>query len=345
MFVRLAHPSGTAAKRRIARGLAATRRGARSLIVLQSRRIPIDTQMSTPVILSNVPEVQLTALDELWFQVAGTRCNLECSHCFISCSPHNDSFGYLALATVERMLQESVSWGVREYYFTGGEPFLNREIVPILERTLQVGPAPVLTTGTVLKTDWLQRLRSAEQQSLYSLEFRVSIDGPTPEMNDPIRGLHTFERAMTGVALLVKHDFLPIITMTRVWDETDDEDVLRRFRAVLNGHGYDRPRLKVLPKLQIGAEEQRTSGYGEFDRITPKMMDGYDAGQLICSHSRVVTDRGIYVCPILLESPDARLGETLEEAATAFPLRHGACYTCYQYGAICTNPSSVSREM
>ena len=43
---------------------------------------------------------------------------------------------------------------------------------------------------------------------------------------------------------------------------------------------------------------------------------------------------------ILIESPDSLLGESLEEARTAFPLRHGACYTCYQYGAICSNPSS-----
>ena len=68
-------------------------------------------------------------------------------------------------------------------------------------------------------------------------------------------------------------------------------------------------------------------------------MDGYDTSQLICTHSRVVTDRGIYVCPILLDVPDAKLGDTLDEAAVSFPLRHGACSTCYQYGAICTNPS------
>jgi hypothetical protein len=57
-----------------------------------------------------------------------------------------------------------------------------------------------------------------------------------------------------------------------------------------------------------------------------------------------VTDRGIYVCPILLDAPDARLGATLEVAQRGFALRHGACYTCYLYGAICTNPSSGRTE-
>jgi sulfatase maturation enzyme AslB (radical SAM superfamily) len=291
--------------------------------------------------LNNVPHVELRSLDELWFQVSGTLCNLECTHCFISCSPHNDSFGYLSLETVTRSLEESLRWGVKEYYFTGGEPFLNRDIVPILERTLEFGPATVLTNGTVLKPEWLEQLRDAEQRGRYSLEFRVSIDGPTPETNDPIRGPRTFERAMKGVRLLVEHGFLPIITMARTWDLSEDERILAEFRSVLKEQGCGRPRLKVLPRLQIGAEANRTEGYGQHDRISLEMMDGFDASQLICNHSRVVTDRGIYVCPILLDAPDARLGETLEAAAVDFPLSHGACYTCYQYGAICTNPSAA----
>jgi MoaA/NifB/PqqE/SkfB family radical SAM enzyme len=288
--------------------------------------------------------VELASLDELWFQVAGTLCNLECTHCFISCSPKNDKFGYLSLATVERMLEESAQYGVKEYYFTGGEPFLNRDIVPILEKTLEYGPATVLTNGTVLKPDWLVRLRAAEDRSLYSLEFRVSIDGPTPETNDPIRGARTFERAMQGVGLLVQNGFLPIITMTRTWDERDDDAILDEFRRVLAAHGCTRPRLKVLPRLRIGAEEQRTCGYEEFERVTAEMLADYDTSRLICSHSRVVTDRGVYVCPILLDAPDARLGATLEESRRGFALGHGACYTCYLYGAICTNPSSARTE-
>lgn len=291
-----------------------------------------------------IPHVELTALDELWFQVSGTLCNLECTHCFISCSPQNDSFGYLSLDTVQRMLEESVRYGVKEYYFTGGEPFLNREMAPILETTLEYGPATVLTNGTVLKPEWLERLREAEDASIYCLEFRVSIDGPTPEINDPIRGERTFERALRGVGLLVEHGFLPIITMTRTWDERDDGEILGAFRKVLAEHGCTRPRLKILPRLRIGAEEQRTCGYEEYERVTPEMMVDYDESQLICSHSRVVTDRGVYVCPILLDSPDARLGGTLEESLRAYPLRHGACYTCYRYGAICTNPSSGQHE-
>lgn len=286
-----------------------------------------------------LPIVELGSLDELWFQVAGTRCNLTCTHCFISCSPHNDSFGFLSFADVERRLFESVEWGVKEFYFTGGEPFLNPDMVAILERTLDFGPATVLTNGTVLKPEWLERLRAAEQGSLYSVEFRVSIDGPMPELNDPIRGPRAFERAMHGVELLVQFGFLPIITMTRVWDESEDSAILGQFRETLRQHGYNRPRLKVLPRLLLGAETNRTCGYSTSDRVTAELLVGYDTTQLVCQHSRIVTDRGIAVCPILIDSPDAILGDSLQDATGRITLSHGACLTCYQYGAICTNPS------
>lgn len=302
------------------------------------------TTKSDVTTINGIPAVELSGLDELWFQVSGTLCNLECSHCFISCSPQNRNFGFLSLEKVQEVLAESVNYGVKEYYFTGGEPFLNKEMVPILEAALQYGPATVLTNGTVMKSDWAKRLRAAESNTRYSLEFRVSIDGPTPEINDPIRGNKTFSRAMKGVGILCDAGFLPIITMTRIWDDAEDAEILGKFRDVLKAHGCERPRLKVLPRLKIGAEAERTEGYGHLDRVTPEMMDGYDQSQLVCNHSRIVTDKGVYVCPILLESPDAKMGDGLEDAMTAFPLRHGACFTCYQYGAICTNPSSSRGE-
>lgn len=289
---------------------------------------------------SSLPLVKLSHLDDLWFQVAGTRCNLTCHHCFISCSPHNHSFGFLTLEEVERRLAESVALGVKEYYFTGGEPFLNPQMTDILIAALAYGPATVLTNGTVLKDEWLKRLAEAERQSIYSLEFRVSIDGCSAEMNDPVRGAGTFDRALEGVAKLVAHGFLPIITAARVWPEADEPRVLEEFMRVLRERGYDRPRLKILPRLQIGAEAERTGGYASDERITREMLEGYDTAQLVCSHSRIITDRGVHVCPILIESPDALLGTTLAASQGAYAVTHGACYTCYQYGAICSNASS-----
>jgi sulfatase maturation enzyme AslB (radical SAM superfamily) len=302
--------------------------------------------MSTPLPLLETPApvVALAHLDELWFQVGGTLCNLECRHCFISCSPHNHSFGFLTLEAVRAALEESVALGVKEYYFTGGEPFLNRDMVAILETTLAYGPATVLTNGTVLRADWLERLRRAEEASPYSLEFRVSLDGCTAEENDPVRGEGTFPRILNGVRQLVAHGFLPILTVTRTRDDQDDAELFAGFVRLLKGIGYDRPRIKLLPTLRLGAEVQRQRGYAADERVTPEMMDGYDPGRLLCDHARIVTDRGVYVCPILIEAPDARLGATLAEGTIPYALRHRACYTCYQYGALCANPSGTRRD-
>jgi molybdenum cofactor biosynthesis enzyme MoaA len=293
-----------------------------------------------PILDSPAPLVPLAHLDDLWFQVAGTRCNLECRHCFISCSPHNDEFGFLDLAPVRRALEESVSLGVKEYYFTGGEPFLHPDMTAILELTLIYGPATVLTNGTIFKDAWLERLRKAADASPYSLEFRVSLDGYTAEENDPVRGHGTFERILGGVRQLLGHGFLPILTVTRTRDNVDDAALFAGFVDLLKSQGYHRPRIKILPTLRIGAEVQRQRGYLDDERVTPDMMADFDQSQLLCHHARIVTDRGIAVCPILIEAPDAVLGQTLAEAQKPFALRHHACYTCYQYGALCANASS-----
>lgn len=285
------------------------------------------------------PLVAISHLDHLWFQVTGTLCNLACHHCFISCSPKNDRFGYLTFDEVRRALVQSQELGVKEYYFTGGEPFLHPELVAMLMETLCYGPATVLTNGTVFKDDWLAVLARAEADSLYCLEFRVSIDGFSPETNDPIRGAGTFERAMRGVVQLVEHGFLPIITAARTWPDADEPEVVGRFLDVLRLRGYARPRLKLLPTLRLGAEVERTHAYDQTERVDAGMLEGFDMSQLICEHSRILTDHGLYVCPILIESPDARLGETLAESLRPFALRHGACFTCYQNGAICSNAS------
>jgi hypothetical protein len=116
------------------------------------------------------------------------------------------------------------------------------------------------------------------------------------------------------------------------------------FCRLLRDQGYDKPRIKVLPTLRLGAEIKRQRGYQPEERVTTEMMQDYDASRLLCNHSRIVTDRGVFVCPILLESPAARLGDTLEQSLVPYSLRHNACYTCYQYGALCANPSGGQHD-
>jgi len=106
----------------------------------------------------SAPEVTLRALDTLWFQVGGTVCNLACRHCFISCSPTNHTHEMMRLGQVRAHLAEAAELGVKEIYFTGGEPFLNPEMEAILEAALAVAPATVLTNGLLLDAARCARL-------------------------------------------------------------------------------------------------------------------------------------------------------------------------------------------
>ena len=284
------------------------------------------------------PLVPLQALDELWFQVSGTVCNLRCHHCFISCSPENHSFWFMTREQVARALDASESLGVKEYYFTGGEPFMNREMEGILEDTLRRGPATVLTNATLIPERRARALARLRDGSRYSLELRVSLDGIDPEMNDAIRGEGAFHRCMEGVENLVTHGFLPIITCMRSWPEEKTDAMLASFRTLLAEVGYHRARIKILPPLLLGEEARRSRGYEETERVTHEMLHGFDMGELLCSRARLVSAQGVHACPILLDAPSARLGDSLEEAVgRPAALAEQACFTCYMSGSICSN--------
>ena len=282
------------------------------------------------------PHVPLIALDTLWLQVAGTLCNIECTHCFISSSPHNRSHEMMLLADIERWLAEARTLGVREYYFTGGEPFMNREILPILEATLRQGPATVLTNGMLLRPETCRRLRELFDASEYSLDIRVSLDGFDAASHDAIRGAGVWDKVLTGLRNLADAGIPPVITVTTAAEGIESADGRSRFLDLVRTLGVSKPRLKVLPLFRIGAEERRTRAYEEWERISPDMLGEGDAGRLQCSTCRMVTSKGVYVCPILIEQPEARMGDSIGETLRPFPLKFGACHTCWVDGATCT---------
>jgi len=291
----------------------------------------------------DTPWAPLYSLDALWFQVGGTICNLWCTHCFISCSPENHTFGFMPRDFVKKFLDESTTIGVKEYYFTGGEPFMNKDMLGILQDTLAIGPATVLTNGILINERVAAKLKEIVDASIFSLELRVSIDGFTAAANDKIRGQGSYDKAMQGVKHLVAAGFLPIITAAQTWDDAETDSVFNGFRQALLALGYERPRIKIIPPLRIGREKVRSRGYDKFEVLTNEMLADYDDNLLQCTHSRIVTDKGVYVCPILIDEPEARLADTLEASFSPYPLKHQACYTCYLSGAICHNfsPSGI----
>lgn len=281
------------------------------------------------------PRVALRALDTLWFQVGGTLCNLACTHCFVSCSPTNHTHEFLTLDEIRPYLAEAVELGVKEYYFTGGEPFLNPEMEAILEETLRCGPASVLTNGLLLDPSRARRLRALADRAAYSLDLRVSMDGFDAESNDPIRGDGTFERILGGIRNLHQAGLNPVITVTEVYQENGSDEGKQRFFDLLRELGLAKPRLKILPVFRIGYEAERGGAYESWQRLRggDSPEDGWD--HLQCSSCRMVTDQGVWVCPILVNEPSGKMGERLADTLGTFPLEHPACWTCHAYGVSC----------
>ena len=286
-------------------------------------------------VLDPFPEAPLRALDTLWLQVAGTLCNLQCTHCFISCSPTNTTHGMMTVAQVRAHLADAASLGVREYYFTGGEPFLHRDIFEMIEMGLAQGPVSVLTNGLLIRKDTAARLRALAEQSEYSLDLRVSLDGFDAASNDAVRGAGTFDRILAAMAHLGAAGLSPVLTVTDACAGASTTEGRARLLQLLRGRGLTRPRLKVMPLLRIGAEEGRTHGYAEWETLRGRTLSDDDAASLQCSSSRMVTARGAWVCPILIDAPDARMGARLGDTLRPFELRHPACYTCHTEGLSC----------
>lgn len=281
------------------------------------------------------PHVPSIALDTLWFQVAGTLCNIACGHCFISCSPTNRRHEMLTRESVRRRLAEAEVLGVREYYFTGGEPFLNPEIFEILSDTLAQGPATVLTNGLLLTGERCRRLKALFDGSEYSLDVRVSIDGYTAEVNDPIRGPGTFERILAGIRNLAAEDLNPVVTVTEACADAATAEGRTRFLDWMRSIGLSRPRLKVLSLFRIGGEERRLRAYESWETLRGRVLTAEESEKLQCSSCRMVTSRGVYVCPILIDEPAARMGDRLDETLRPFELAFQACFTCHEYGVTC----------
>ena len=284
---------------------------------------------------SDFPEVPLVKLDTLWLQVGGTLCNLQCTHCFISCGPQNHTHEMMTLKDVQQRLLESKTLGVKDYYITGGEVFMNPEIFEILATILEYGPLDVLTNGTLITSEKAARLKEIQNNSSHKLQFRVSMESFDEKLNDRTRGENSFSKATEGITNLNSFGFSPILTVTRNWDEAKDKEMEESFKNFLESLNISDPRIKILPEFLLGQLAVNTRNYFDHEHVTEKCFENYDITNLQCSTSRMATKTGVYVCPILVDNNKARIGDTIEEALRPFPLAHSACYTCRITGMTC----------
>lgn len=298
-----------------------------------SRRLPLAIEVPAVLPSAQAPELPFQSLDTLWLQLTGTLCNIACRHCFITCGPLEDRVPMMTRQRIDELLAEAHALGVKEYYLTGGEPMLHPEFFEIVAQILAQGPVSVLTNAILIDAAAASALRRLFDAARYSLDLRVSIDGMTPEENDPVRGRGTFAQTMAGIAALAQAGLSPVLTVVEHRAGLGSAEARMRFLSFARSLGLTRPRVKFLPLLHIGREERRTRPYEGHERVEdlpPEL-----AAALQCGSSRLATQDHILTCPLLLDAPEARMGRTLADALRPIRLRWAACHTCVVEGLLC----------
>ncbi|MBM3519038.1 MAG: radical SAM protein, partial [Alphaproteobacteria bacterium] len=153
--------------------------------------------------------VALRALSTLWFNT-GTLCNLTCTHCYIDSSPRNDRLAYLSLAEVSGYLDEIAVTGLptAEIGFTGGEPFMNPDILGMLAACLERGfRVLVLTNAMRPLRKCATGLLALKERHGARLRIRVSLDHYTEALHATERGPRSWGATLGGLAWLAQQGF------------------------------------------------------------------------------------------------------------------------------------------
>ncbi len=193
--------------------------------------------------LGRAAYLDVDRLSEFWIQL-NDFCNLACEHCLVSSGP--DRAQGLETASLVDAIDQAVALGVERVFFTGGEPLARPDVIELCERVVETHGREliVLTNGTLLRGDRLARLvalaasreaeaGSASPTAAARLRLQVSVDGPTAEINDPVRGTGSFSRTVDGIKAAVAAGLRPTLTTTVLRSNIGHLDDMVRLAATL----------------------------------------------------------------------------------------------------------------
>jgi hypothetical protein len=268
--------------------------------------------------------VRLDRLETLWINT-GSLCNIECVNCYIESSPTNDRLAYISLAETVAFLDEIVALnlGTSEIGFTGGEPFMNPDIIAMTDAALARGFRVLLLTNAMLP---MQRPRVRAGllglRNLYGdrLTIRVSLDHHMPALHEAERGEGSWAPALAGTDWLAENGFRLAICGRTCWHETE-ADARAGYAALFASRGWPvdaaHPgELVLLPEMdeRVDVPEITTACWGILNKSPSQMM---------CASSRMVVKRRgaekpvVLPCTLLPYIAAFEMGTTLTEAAEA----------------------------
>ena len=169
--------------------------------------------------------VALKELQTLWFNT-GTLCNLTCTNCYIESSPTNDRLSYLTTAEAARFLDEldadRAHWRTEEIGFTGGEPFMNPDIIAMIDDSLARGYRVLVLTNAMRPMMKLDReLLALKDRYGDKLILRVSLDHFSQGVHETERGTNTWHKALDGLKWLSENGFSINVAGRTFCDESE----------------------------------------------------------------------------------------------------------------------------
>ncbi|WP_108258757.1 radical SAM protein [Mangrovicoccus ximenensis] len=280
----------------------------------------------------------------LWFNT-GTLCNIACTHCYIESSPTNDRLEYLSLAEVGDFLDQlgQRRWGVREIGFTGGEPFMNPDMIAMAEAALARGYEVLILTNAMQPMmrprvqDGLKRLNAAYPAKL---TLRISLDHYGEAQHDEERGAGSYGKTLDGMDWLRDQGIAMAVAGRTMWGETEAEARAGFARLFAMRHypieAGDPSACVLFPEMDETAD---------VPEITTACWDilGKSPDSVMCASSRMVVKRrgaerpAVLACTLLPYDAEFELGATLEEAEGDVALNHPHCAKfCVLGGASCS---------
>lgn len=281
--------------------------------------------------------IESATLRELWFHT-GTACNLSCDFCLEGSGPGDKRLELLKLRDVEPFVQEALALGVEQFSFTGGEPFVAKDLVRILALVTEHRPALVLTNGTDALQQRLHELDGL-QAAPHPVRFRVSLDSPDEATHDAGRGEGSFQRALTGIRLLQEKGFDVSVARHMAQGE-DSVAVENAYRELFVQSGISKNMAFVafpdfLPPGSSGSGPDITT-HCMTQFHTEKTRAGF-----MCAFSKmVVKAKGamrVYACTLVDDDAEYDLGPTLHDAlGVRVSMKHHRCFSCFKFGSSCS---------
>ena len=286
-------------------------------------------------------QVSLQNLNTLWFNT-GTLCNLECKNCYIKSSPRNDSLVYINENDVTPFLDEIKSMGLKTncISFTGGEPFINPHMLPILKICLEKGFECLVLTNAYKV---IKRVESSllDLNNTYkdNLKIRVSLDHHTKKVHDNERGQGALDETIKSLHWLIENNFNISIAGRSLINETDEE-ARSGYQKLFNA--FNLKLESTSQKLVIFPEMNSKQDVPEITTSCWNIL-GISPNSMMCATERMVIKRKgqtrpvVLPCTLIAYDKQFELGHSLKEAKKTTYLNHKFCAEfCVLGGASCS---------